>query len=1314
MLHSRHMNLFKRGVLIVIGILLIAFAMSESSQAAFVDPIDQTSDTENTIPTSQGGSKGVGQSFTAGKTGWMYDVDVFLGQYAATEREISLTIHEGADINGTVLGVAKVSSSIVPVLPGGWVRFNFNEGIYVESNKMYGMMMETTNNEPNQMNQVTWRIYEPSVYTGGTPYYYGSWNISHFDFAFRTYVASQQRDYSTSLQLDQLTTTYGNTEEIRATLLDVQNQAVSNKRVTFSLDGNVLGSSNTNGNGEAIFSYSVNTAIGDHTLTAEFAGGPIHFASSDSVMMRVDKRPLAVTADDATREYGTSNPVFTGTITGGLSSDGITATYATSADQTSDVGNYAIEAALVDPNNKLGNYEITKTAGSLSVTKASLTVTADNATREYGTSNPVFTGTVVGGFSSDGITATYATSADQTSDVGNYAIEATLNDPNNKLQNYEVTKTLGSLSVTKASLAVTADDATREYGTSNSVFTGTIVGSLSSDGITATYATSADQASHVGSYAIEATLNVPNNKLGNYEVTKTAGSLSVTKASLSVTADDATREYGTSNSVFTGTIVGSLSSDGITATYATNANQASNVGNYAIEATLNDPNNKLGNYEVTKTAGSLSVTKASLSVTADDATREYGTSNPVFAGTLVGGLSSDVITATYATNANQASNVGNYAIEATLNDPNNKIGNYEVTKTAGSLSVTKASLSVTANDATREYGMSNPVFTGTITGGLSSDGLIATYATSADQASNVGNYAIEVTLNDPNNKLGNYEVTKTAGSLSVTKAPITVTPNSISRWVNNANPFLDGVVTGVLNNDDISVKYVTLAEQSSPIGNYTIETEIIDPNQRLGNYEVTSNTAMLNVYDVPKITYATNDTASSVIGSLGLPATDDEGRSIQWVSSNNQFVDGATGYVQRPSYTEGNKSTTLKATITADGATYEAIYPLIIIANSNTSSGVFYYIEVISANGKQRVELKLDDLKKGFVTIKSDSEVAEFMISKATLTQLKAILPSMKLQFMTVKDEMTIPIQEMAIAGDNHDLTIKIGRADTKTEFVEVKRSLGANVLAGPVVFNVNQLDDQGRSSEISAFTAYVERRIELNGQESDFATVVFWDEEKQAFTFVPAKFINENGKGTAIVKSMRNGYFFVIDRRVSFVDLQNHWAKSDIELLAAKFIIQGRSEMNFDPNGMLTRAETAALLVRAIGIPLNNTEFSFSDVDGKWYEADVIAAEQAGLIKGYSDGTFRPNNRVTREELAVMLTRAIAYANPSLQTANRELALADVESISSWAEDSIYQALSLGIIKGDQQGNFKPQAEATRAEMVTLLSRMLKLLNFI
>ncbi|MFC5700706.1 S-layer homology domain-containing protein [Cohnella faecalis] len=73
------------------------------------------------------------------------------------------------------------------------------------------------------------------------------------------------------------------------------------------------------------------------------------------------------------------------------------------------------------------------------------------------------------------------------------------------------------------------------------------------------------------------------------------------------------------------------------------------------------------------------------------------------------------------------------------------------------------------------------------------------------------------------------------------------------------------------------------------------------------------------------------------------------------------------------------------------------------------------------------------------------------------------------------------------------------------------------------------------------------------------------------------------------------------------------------------------------------------------------------------------------------------------------MIARAIAYANPSLQASSGELRPTDSDHISSWAEDAVNQALELGIIKGDQTGNFKPKAEATRAEMVTLLSCMLQ-----
>jgi hypothetical protein len=99
----------------------------------------------------------------------------------------------------------------------------------------------------------------------------------------------------------------------------------------------------------------------------------------------------------------------------------------------------ALLPALNDPDNKLTNYSVTINNGALTVTPATLTVTADDQFRVYGSANPTLTGTVTGVQNSDGITASYSTVADTSSSVGNYSIIPALNDPNSKLTNYSVT-----------------------------------------------------------------------------------------------------------------------------------------------------------------------------------------------------------------------------------------------------------------------------------------------------------------------------------------------------------------------------------------------------------------------------------------------------------------------------------------------------------------------------------------------------------------------------------------------------------------------------------------------------------------------------------------------------------------------------------------------------------------------------------------------------------------------------------------------------------------------------------------------------------
>jgi putative lipoic acid-binding regulatory protein len=214
----------------------------------------------------------------------------------------------------------------------------------------------------------------------------------------------------------------------------------------------------------------------------------------------------------------------------------------TSADTTSSVGNYDVIVSLGSLSNT--NYTYSFSNGTLNVTAASLSVTADSASKVYGSTNPAFTGNVVGVLNNDGITASYSTTADETSSVGNYNIVPALSDPNNKLSNYVVASTNGVLTVTPAALSVTADSTTKVYGSVNPGFTGNVVGVLNNDGIAASYSTVADETSSVGNYDIIPSLLDPNNRLNNYIVASTNGMLTVTPAALSVTANNTSRGYG--------------------------------------------------------------------------------------------------------------------------------------------------------------------------------------------------------------------------------------------------------------------------------------------------------------------------------------------------------------------------------------------------------------------------------------------------------------------------------------------------------------------------------------------------------------------------------------------------------------------------------------------------------------------------------------------------------------------------------------------------------------------------------------------------
>ncbi len=243
---------------------------------------------------------------------------------------------------------------------------------------------------------------------------------------------------------------------------------------------------------------------------------------SNMVSLVISPAPLTVTVSNTNRPYGRTNPPFSGTIGVLVNGDEISLVYNCSATNNSPVGTYPIVPSLVDPDDRETNYTISILNGSLVLTPVPLTVTAASASRPYGATNPVFTGTIVGLSNGDNITATYSTTATTSSPPGTYPIVPRLVDPDNLASNYSVTLVDGTLTVPATStITVNADRYFRIVGPTATTITafrpdGTMVLSNAEPGVTYTVQTvsSLPGGTHWVNYIqIPVTNNVTTNKV---------------------------------------------------------------------------------------------------------------------------------------------------------------------------------------------------------------------------------------------------------------------------------------------------------------------------------------------------------------------------------------------------------------------------------------------------------------------------------------------------------------------------------------------------------------------------------------------------------------------------------------------------------------------------------------------------------------------------------------------------------------------------------------------------------------------------------
>ena len=168
----------------------------------------------------------------------------------------------------------------------------------------------------------------------------------------------------------------------------------------------------------------------------------------------------------------------------------------------------------------------------------------------------------------------------------------------------------------------------------------------------------------------------------------------------------------------------------------------------------------------------------------------------------------------------------------------------------------------------------------------------------------------------------------------------------------------------------------------------------------------------------------------------------------------------------------------------------------------------------------------------------------------------------------------------------------------------------------------------------------------------------------------------------------------------VSFTDINSsHWAYDSVINLAEKFILNGYLDGTFKPESNITRAEFAKIIVSATGSVDPYALSTFKDVNnGDWYYSYVSTAYSMGYITGYPDGSFRPNDNITRADICTIVNRVLKAEKTSSST------FKDDSLIPSYAKDAVYALNSKGIINGYSDGTFAPLTFATRAQTAKII----------
>ena len=205
-------------------------------------------------------------------------------------------------------------------------------------------------------------------------------------------------------------------------------------------------------------------------------------------------------------------------------------------------------------------------------------------------------------------------------------------------------------------------------------------------------------------------------------------------------------------------------------------------------------------------------------------------------------------------------------------------------------------------------------------------------------------------------------------------------------------------------------------------------------------------------------------------------------------------------------------------------------------------------------------------------------------------------------------------------------------------------------------------------------------------------------------------KSVVENGKAYAEIPS--GATVKVISNKKAFKDVKDSdWFASAVDFASSHELFQGVGNDEFAPKANMTRAMLVTVLYRLQDEPKAGNA-SFDDVPGDtWYTKAVAWAAEESIVLGVGNDRFAPNDNITREQIATILYRYMKYLGVDVSAKGDLSKFKDGKDVSSWAQEAMLWAQKVGLFQGDDQGNLNPRSNATRAEVATLMQRLVRML---